>query len=535
MLNIKYCVIGSGAGGGVLAHELSLESGSTVICLSAGETPKQESFDNELSPEQKGTFDIKPDMTFPAKADVNLAHPLFAEPDDLSIRPRDYDVFNQYQVRHVNGLQNLWGAVCLRYSEQDLENKKSYNNSCRWEVSYKELAQHYDAVEKIARVNGNADGLADFPEGDLHPPAPYRDIDEIFIKSNKKNWGPELFYFANRKAVDLREDSPNRCTMCGNCSTGCRAGSVYKFSTHLLPTLKNQENFQLMENTRCVRLQKSDAPGNPTIVHAIEETTGTAIQIQADVVILAAGALESARILLNSFSAATAGMDQVGKYLQDVPSVAIGTSFMKAWFKSIAEHRGYGDHVLIGGKTNTDEEEFSFVGQLWSNFMKAPLYQSDIQFLPRPLRKIIAKQLYRSTAALLMWGPAVPTKSNSVELSDTLDKFGVPQLKVSYETQTSELRFNAALEKLGLKLLRNAGGFVASPMPNPPGKGIHYTGTCRMGKSPEMGVVDKDLKFFGADNIYVCDGGVIPQLSEKHPTLTIMALAHRLAHHLVKN
>ena len=48
------------------------------------------------------------------------------------------------------------------------------------------------------------------------------------------------------------------------------------------------------------------------------------------------------------------------------------------------------------------------------------------------------------------------------------------------------------------------------------------------------GVVDKDLKYFKSQNLYICDGSVIPALSEKYPTLTIMALAHRLAERLIK-
>jgi choline dehydrogenase-like flavoprotein len=55
-----------------------------------------------------------------------------------------------------------------------------------------------------------------------------------------------------------------------------------------------------------------------------------------------------------------------------------------------------------------------------------------------------------------------------------------------------------------------------------------------MAADPKDGVVDKDLKYFKSKNLYVCDGSVIPVLSEKHPTLTIMALAHRLAEHLIE-
>ena len=61
------------------------------------------------------------------------------------------------------------------------------------------------------------------------------------------------------------------------------------------------------------------------------------------------------------------------------------------------------------------------------------------------------------------------------------------------------------------------------------GTGIHYAGTTRMSANPAEGVVDAGLRCHGFENLHVCDGSVIPQLPDKHLTLTIMALAHRLA------
>ncbi len=66
-----------------------------------------------------------------------------------------------------------------------------------------------------------------------------------------------------------------------------------------------------------------------------------------------------------------------------------------------------------------------------------------------------------------------------------------------------------------------------------PGPGIHYAGTCRMASARGEGVVDASLRSFDHPNLYLCDGSVLPEISEKNLTLTIMALADRLADHLV--
>lgn len=527
----KYCVIGTGAGGGIVAYKLA-QSGEDVLVLNAGKMPDQNTFKNELTPEQKGDFGIGKNTTFPIKAQEDSFHPtLFAETAEKSTKKIPPEIFQHFQIQDINGLQNLWNAVCLRYSEDDFANRQSQNENCKWQVSYEEMANHYSAVEKLALVVGSKDGLSQFPDGEFMPPKPLRDVDQIFLRSNKHLERPDMVFFTNRKAVDLREHSTQECVSCGRCDRGCRSGSVYKFSTHLYPKCKQLKNFRLFDYARVIRVDSE--PGQRAKVIAINERNNEVMEVDADVVVISAGAIESARLLLNSFSLKHAGMDQVGKYLQDVPSVSLGTSLMKVWFKSVAENRGYGDHLLVGGKLEAKDIKFPFVAQLWSDFMKDPIYLSTIHFLPRPLKKLVAKQIYRSTAVLMLWGPAVPRKENLLELSNELDRYGQRQLNVRYERDPLELAFSKQLEKLGRKLLRNASGFVANSLFSTPGKGIHYSGTCRMGATPSQGVVDRNLKFYGADNIYVCDGGVIPQLSEKHPTLTIMALAHRLGEHLI--
>lgn len=530
-IQAKYCVIGTGAGGGIVAYKLA-QSGEDVLVLNAGKIPDQNIFENELTPEQKGHFGIGKNTIFPIKSQIDFTHELYAEATEKSTTKIPPEIFQHFQIQHINGLQNLWNGICLRYSEDDFANRQSQNENCKWQVSYEEMTNHYSSVEKLALVVGSKDGLSQFPDGEFIPPKLLRDIDKIFLRSNKYLENPELVFFNARKAVDIREHSTQKCASCGRCYRGCRSGSVYKFSTHLYPRIKQLKNFRLFEQTRVIKVDSE--PGQRAKVIAIDERNNSAMEVDADVVVISAGAIESARLLLNSFSLKHLGMDQVGKYLQDVPSLTMGTSLMKAWFKSVPANRGYGDHLLVGGKLKAKDIKFPFAGQFWSDFMKSPIYLNDIHLVPRPFKKMVAKQIYRSTAALVLWGPAVPRKENRLELSNELDRYRQRQLNVRYERDPLELAFSRQLEKLGRKLLRNAFGFFPNCFFSPPGKGIHYSGTCRMGATPNQGVVDKNLKFYGTDNIYICDGGVIPQLSEKHPTLTIMALAHRLGEHLIR-
>jgi choline dehydrogenase-like flavoprotein len=538
MLRTKFCVIGTGAGGGILAYRLA-KSGADVLVINSGSIPAQSEFQNELSPEEKGHFEIAPQTTFPVKPEISIVHPLLADARTRSSMecPREGG-FQHYQIHHVNGLQNLWNAICLRYSEDDFANRHSYSEDCRWPISLSDLADDYSEVERLALVVGKHNGFHQFPDGSFLPPYSARRIDRIFIDSNARSLGPDLFFFDNRKAVDLRPDSPHKCVACGNCGRGCRAGAVYKFSTHLLPEIATLRNFRLLEHTRAIKLIAADCGAEGfsiSRVVAIDERTAQIVEIQADVVIVCAGAIESPRLLLNSFVHDRSKVEQVGEFLQDSPRAVVGTVFFRMWFRPANEDRGYGDHILVGGQLKDSQGRyFPFVGQFWSDFMKVPYYLAEMPRLPRFLKEAVARQVFKSTATLVLFSPAVPQRKNKVVLADGVDRFGQRQVRIDYETSEIEADHSRRLAALGRRMLRKASGYIVNDVASPPGSGIHYVGTCRMGSGQKMGVVNKDLKYFKSKNLYVCDGSVIPVLSEKHPTLTIMALAHRLARHLIR-
>lgn len=538
-IRAKFCIIGTGAGGGILAYRLA-KAGADVLVINSGRIPAQSEFLNELSPEQKGHSQIGPDTTFPVRPEMTFVHPLLAGAGIRSStkEPREGG-FLHYQIHHVNGLQNLWNAVCLRYSDDDFANRNSYSDDCRWPISLSDLDDHYSEVERLALVVGEHNGLPQIPDGSFLPPRSARQVDRLFIDSNASSLGPDISILKNRKAVDLRHDSTRKCVACGNCGRGCRSGSVYKFSTHLLPEISALPNFRLLEHTRALKLIAIDGDDKEGFsisrVVAIDERDAGVIEIEADVVIVCAGAIESPRLLLNSFAEDPGRVEQVGEFLQDSPRVVVGSSLFRLWFKPAKEDRGYGDHLLLGGQINDSQgKRFPFVAQFWSDFMTVPFYLAEIPRLPRFLVKTIARQVFKSAATVVLYSPAVPQRKNRVVLDDAVDRFAQRQARIDYEPSEIEADHRQQLDALGRRLLRKASGYIADNAASPPGSSIHYVGTCRMAADPKGGVVDKNLKYFRSKNLYVCDGSVMPVLSEKHPTLTIMALADRLAERLIE-
>lgn len=538
-LRTRFCVIGTGAGGGILAYGLA-KAGADVLVINSGGIPAQSEFQNEMSPEQRGHFEIGPHTTFPVRPEISIVHTLLADARIRSSMESPWeDGFHHYQIHHVNGLQNLWNGICLRYSEDDFANRQSYNEDCQWPISLGDLVDHYSEVERLALVVGERNGLRQFPDGSFLAPRGLRQIDRVFIDSNSGSFGPDLFFLENRKAVDLRPDSTQKCVACGNCGRGCRCGSVYKFSTRLLPEIRGLPNFRLLEHTRAIKLTTvgcDNAEGfSVSQVLAMDERDLRIVEIEADVVIVCAGAIESPRLLLNSFANNRSKTEQVGEFLQDTPHAVVGTSLFRLWFRPANEDRGYGDHILLGGHCKDSQgKRFPFVSQFWSDFMKIPNYLAEMPPLPKFLKETISRQVFKSTATLILWSPAVPQRKNKVVLVDQVDHFGQRQVRIDYEMSEIEADHNRRIAALGRRMLRKASGYITDEVESPPGSGVHYAGTCRMAADRRGGVVDKDLKYFKSKNLYICDGSVIPFLSEKHPSLTIMALAHRLAKHLIK-
>src|SRR5271154_7569610 len=106
MLRAKFCVSGPGAGGGMLAHRLA-KAGADVLVINSGGIPAQSEFQNELSPEQKGHFEIGPLTTFPVRPEVDFVHSLLADARTRSsMECPGESGFRHYQIHHVNGLQN---------------------------------------------------------------------------------------------------------------------------------------------------------------------------------------------------------------------------------------------------------------------------------------------------------------------------------------------------------------------------------------------------------------------------------------------
>lgn len=524
-----YVVVGTGAGGGIVAHQLA-KAGLDVLSVEQGKRLPSDYFTNQNPPGARKDWGIRPDSAFPGNPrDAIFNHELFADAETRSSSRSAERAFLSYQVMELGGLQNLWNAVSVRFAPQDFSG---------WPVGYADLAEHYAATEKLITVCGAQDNIPGLPDGSYIPAKPLREADHIISDAIEGMKRPDTYVIANRKAIETRSDRANACAQIGICTSGCMVDAVYRFPTRLLPEIEQLPNYRLVTGMKAIRLERR--PGDAEIEALIcrDTTSGEEVRIRGRRFILAAGAIETPRLLFNSRDdAAPNGLANssgaVGRYLQDNAKVALSTSLLKLWGKPASSDIGFADRLLILSKdTLTDGSEFSFCGHMIHTVIDTPYYLEGLQAVPAALRPWLARKLFNSYVTLALFAPGDPDPENRLTPSADRDRFGVPQVDITYRYSARTLERLERIERFIRKALRRASGTLLYGAPDRPGTGIHYAGTCRMSALPQDGVVDRNLQTHDHPNLYICDGSTLPTLPDKHLTLTIMTLANRLAHHL---
>ena len=255
------CIIGTGAAGGILAYRLAM-AGRNVLSVEQGAEIRDDYFTNGISPERDEHFGIAPDKPWPvspsdAYFDENAqAARLYARNDTTSTTRESRAVFRNRQIFRLNGKQNLWAGVSLRYGPRDFRARDFGDGDVNWPIGYEDLASHYAAIERLIGVCGTSEGLAELPDGEFLPPLPMRPLDEYLLSALAGLRETGIRAIPNRKAIETRPDAANVCPQCGVCVHGCSTGSIYKFSSRLLPLIAGRQNYRIRYDTKVIALHR---------------------------------------------------------------------------------------------------------------------------------------------------------------------------------------------------------------------------------------------------------------------------------------
>src|SRR5258705_4398927 len=320
-------IVGSGAGGGMSAYVLS-QAGLKVLLLEAG----------PMYDPAKNVTQLKWPYESPRRG-ASTKHRNFGDFDaayggwELEGEPythKDGTKFDWFRSRMLGGRTNHWGRISLRFGPKDFKRKSIDGLGEDWPIGYDDIKPYYDKVDQLIGVFGTNEGLENDPDGYFLPPPKPR-LHELFIKNAANQAGvkviPSRLSILTKKIESTTERGA--CFFCGQCNRNCSMAKADFSSTNVLiyPALKTN-NVDIVANAMA-REVLTNNEGLATGVSYISKEDMQEYQVEGKVVILAASACESARLLLNSKSqrhpnGLANSSDVVGKYLHDSTGAAVG-------------------------------------------------------------------------------------------------------------------------------------------------------------------------------------------------------------------
>ncbi|MFT5466149.1 MAG: choline dehydrogenase-like flavoprotein [Verrucomicrobiales bacterium] len=572
-------VVGSGAAGAMTAYALAMD-GVKVLMLEAGRnyTPATET-PMFRTPEQaplrgNGTPD-KPFGFYDSTVDGGWQVP--GEPYS-SAEGTD---FMWWRARMLGGRTNHWGRISLRMGPYDFKPKSRDGLGFDWPISYEDLEPWYDRVEDLIGVFGTNEGLENTPDsrnGTLQaPPAPR--AYELLVQKHAKGLGVPVIPVHRAIMTQLQDpvklvqrlhpDNPNAkylsrhvktrapCFYATPCGWGCSIRANFQSTTVLIPPAVWTGNLDVMTDAM-VREVTTNADGKATGVHYVDKETGEDRYAKARVVVLAASACESARILLNSKSnqfpdgvANSSGL--LGKYLMDTVGAKLagqipamentprynedgvsGLHMYVPWWKYSEQLAGKMDfargyHIEFGGGQKMPS--FGSMNQVPG--LTGGAYGKRL--------KEEARRYFGSFLSFSGRGEMIPNENSFCEIdpSGAKDKFGIPTLKFHWKWSDHELKQAVHMQKTFAGIIESMGGKLQGKVAERgedaiyrPGEIIHEVGTARMGSKKADSVLNGYCQSWDVPNLYVTDGGSFVSSPDKNCTLTILALAWRAAEHM---
>lgn len=439
----------------------------------------------------------------------------------------------------------VYGMQAWRFHPDDFRMASRYgvpagSSLADWPLRYDDLAPFYEEAEWTIGVAGDAAGNRhQGPRGEAYPMppvpryAPGNALAAGAARLGMNTFTPPLLINT------VPRDGRAACIQCGSC-VGFPCPSDSKNGTHntLLPGALATGALELLADTMVATVD-TDGSGKVVGVTTVD-AAGERRAIRSRAVVLSAGAIETARLLLasrSSFHPYGLGNanDQVGRHLQ-------GHYYPGAFglFEDeVYEPRGPGVSIAT---TDFNHGNDGVIGgaMLADDFIPLPIIFWK-QYLPPELPRwgLAAKDFMRRNyrRVINLRGPVqeVPSPEARVTLDPAVtDKFGLPAVRLSGMTHRETVRTAGFIGARARDWLKASGAVRVwgdEPVQRLSG-GQHQAGTCRMGADPKTSVTDAWGRVWDHDNLFVSDASLHPTNGGFNPVLTIMALAFRNGAHL---
>ena len=532
------CIVGSGPAGAILAASL-VDRGHDVVVLEAGPrfdtAQRQERMERELRP----AF---------SRSDVwdgGGARDAFTVSGEV-----DY-ALNDRRVKGVGGTSLHWQGSSPRLHPEDFEMQSRYGVAMDWPISYADLEPYYLQAEREMGVSGEEYSFGGMRSGPYPLPAHAPSHTDTLFADALDEVGIELH--ACPTAINSEPyDGRTECLGYGTCNPVCPSGAKYSADVHIQKA--ESDGASVIDRAPVQRLEHDDA--GEEVTAAVYANDGETHRLTARQFVIAAGGVESARLLLLSRSdeypdglANSSGL--VGRYFAEHPAIRVAGTIDQPTRQN-----------LLGFETGISEQYYGYD----SGPEGTMLFQVANDHGPSPVEAALEPdvnltQLLGGTLtggnSTDQWGTSgldhiqeqyggnelgiavqvepLPDPNNRVSLNhDTVDDHGNPvpdiSLSVGDHARATLERAESVLydvfDAMGATDVRTIGE------PEDPFFTNHHMGTTRMGDDPESSVVDATLQTHDLENLSVSSSSVFVTYGGAHPTLTIVALTLRLADHL---
>lgn len=556
-------IVGSGAGGGMAAYTLA-NAGMKVCLLEAG----------PMYDPQKNITQLKNPWDSPRRGASTKFRP-FGDFDacycgwDIEGEPYSATPGTQwdwFRARMLGGRTNHWGRISLRFGPKDFKRRSIDGLGEDWPIGYEDIKPYYDRVDKLIGIFGTNEGLENDPDGYFLPP-PRPRLHELFIKKGAVAAGVPVIPSRMSILTQKINDDRGVCFYCAQCSRNCSVAKADFSSTNVLiyPALKTG-NIDVIPNAMAREVMTNNE-GLATGVSYIDKTDMNEYQVKGRVVILAASACESARLMLNSKSARhpnglSNSSNVVGKYLNDSTGASMSGVIPALFDRKRYNEDGVGGmHVYSPWWGDNKKLDFprGYHIEYWGGFGQ-PAYgfgwgieNLNGKFVVNGKQKEAGgygaslKEDYRiyygARVGMAGRGESIALESNYCEIDpNTVDKFGIPTLRFNVKWSEHEINQAKHMKETFREIMHQMGAVILSgdngtPENNygleTPGKIIHEAGTARMGSNPKTSALNKWNQAHDCKNLFVVDGAAFTSQADKNITWTILALSMRASEYIM--
>jgi len=505
---VDFCIIGTGAGGGVLAQRLATY-GFSVVALEAG-----------------SWHDTETDMVSDEAGSGRLYW------NDLRItggsEPLEFGANNS--GRGVGGSTIHYAGFCPRLHPSDFRVRSLDGVAADWPLSYGDIEPYYVQMEREYPVSGSAR----YPWGKPHG-YPYAAL-------QAGTAGQKLIEGCVKLGIPVVAGGPvaipagrfgkrPHCIQRGFCLLGCKVGAKSStFISHIPGAVEHGAEIRTASMAYDLSLNAEGRVTGVRYFRTLEDGRVVEEEQRAKAVIVAGYAIESPRLLLNSTSSAfpnglanTSGL--VGKFLMAQAGPVV-------WGRFDEMIRQYKSPPACGCTEEfyeTDPHNDFVRGYALQTVAPLPIAMAHLLIEEDGLygeALLEAMQAYNHYAAVGVLGEILPDERNYVSIHPTeKDHFGIPVPYSHFTLFENDRRMMEAGITRAKAVLRAAGARDTHSV----NRYAHLVGTCRMGFTPQDSVVDQWCRSWDVANLFVCDGSVLPTQGSSNPALTISALAARTA------